>query len=952
VSDPPASTELARPVTQNDRTPWWSRDLVAIRRILDTDTEVGLTSQEAASRLVVEGPNELPDAPGPGPLKRLARQFRDPLVGLLLGAIAISMLAWWTDGADTTPVEPLVIAAIIVANAVIGFWQEGRAIGAVEALRSLTAAQSTVIRDGIAVDVPTRDLVPGDLVVLVEGDTVGFDGRLTVAASLEANEAALTGESLPASKSLEALDDRTDLADRSNMVFSGTSIVRGRGRAVVVATGSGTEVGRIATLLDSTTSEQSPLQRQVERLGRMLGMGVVALTGVVVGAIFVTSDIDTTSDAVAALLIAVSLAVAAVPEGLPAILTVVLALGVQRMSRRNAVVKRLVSVETLGSASVICTDKTGTLTRNEMTVVEIATASGSAAMTGSGYEPHGTLVPSRDEVVGEVEALLWAAGAANDASLTIGPEGRTGWSVGGDPTEAALLVAESKLGGADARVATSAREGELPFDADRKLMTTIDRIAEDLAPDAQPVFCGLVQFTKGAPDILLDRCTGERRRGDVAHLDEQRRARIRGVVDEFADRGLRTLAVAYRTHPSLPEPFDESFEQELVWLGLLGIADPPRTEVADVIAEATRAGVRIMMLTGDHPRTAASISGELGIESNGRIVTGAELAGFPCHDLDQIAELTGSANVFARVAPEHKLRIVQALQRDGHIVAMTGDGVNDAPALRQADIGVAMGRNGTDVSREAADMILLDDDFRTIVSAIREGRNIFADIRKFLRYLLGSNLGEVLVMVIGVLAAAPLGLKLAGDGLAVPLLATQILWINLLTDSALALALGVDPSVDDVMARPPRRLDDPIVDRPMWTSIAVVGISSALAGLIALDLELRGGVLGGDGDLTTARTMLFTTVVLAQIFNAFNSRSDSVSAFVKPFDNRLLWLAVVATVALQVAVVHLGVLNRAFDTTALDLRQWSICWALAGTVLLAVEVRKLLHRDRRALVPS
>jgi magnesium-transporting ATPase (P-type) len=952
MSEPPVATELAPPVARNDRTPWWSKDLVAIRVILDTDTETGLTSHEAASRLLVDGPNELPDAPRPGPLRRLARQFRDPLVGLLLGAIVISMLAWWTDGADTTPVEPIVIAAIILANAVIGFWQEGRAIGAVEALRSLTAARSTVVRDGIVTDVPTSDLVPGDLVVLVEGDTVGFDGRLSLAASLEANESALTGESLPASKSLEALDDPTDLAERSNMVFSGTSIVRGRGRAVVVATGTGTEVGRIATLLDSTTGEPSPLQRQIARLGRMLGMGVIALTGVVLGAIFVTSDIDSTSKAVEALLIAVSLAVAAVPEGLPAILTVVLALGVQRMSRRNAVVKRLVSVETLGSASVICTDKTGTLTRNEMTVVEIATASGSAAMTGSGYEPNGTLVPSRDEVVGEVEALLWAAGAANDASLTPGPEGGRGWSVGGDPTEAALLVAESKLRSADERLATSVRVGELPFDADRKLMTTIDRIAEARTPDAQPVFCGLVQFTKGAPDILLDRCTGERRRGDVAHLDEQRRARIKGVVDEFADRGLRTLAVAYRTHPSVPEPFDESFEHDLVWLGLLGIADPPRREVSDVIAEASRAGVRVIMLTGDHPRTAASIADELGIGSGGRIVTGAELAGVPDDTIDRIAEVTSAANVFARVAPEHKLRIVQALQRDGHIVAMTGDGVNDAPALRQADIGVAMGRNGTDVSREAADMILLDDDFRTIVSAIREGRNIFADIRKFLRYLLGSNLGEVLVMVIGVLAAAPLGLKLAGDGLAVPLLATQILWINLLTDSAMALALGVDPSVDDVMARPPRRLDDPIVDRPMWISIAVVGISSALAGLIALDLELRGGLLGGDGDLTTARTMLFTTVVLAQIFNAFNSRSDSVSAFVKPFDNRLLWLAVVATVALQVAVVHLGVLNRAFDTTALDLRQWSICWVLAATVLLAVEVRKLLHRERSALVPS
>jgi Ca2+-transporting ATPase len=918
----------------------WSIQADEVADLLEVDRENGLTEEIASERLARIGPNSLPRQDGPSLLRRFVSQFSDPLVGLLLVAIVVSLFAWWSRDGSGLPVEAIVIAAIVLANAVIGLWQEGKAVKAVEALRRLTSAKSSVVRDGRIASVATGSLVPGDIVVLAEGDIVGFDGRLVEAASLDVDEASLTGESVAVAKSTAALGEDVEVADRVNMVMSGTSVVRGRGRAIVVATGLRTEVGRIATLLDEAADEPTPLQRQVARLGRTLGFAVIALAGVVVASIFITSEVDTREEAFDALLVAVSLAVAAVPEGLPAIMTVVLALGVQRMSRRHAIVKRLLSVETLGSASVICTDKTGTLTRNEMTVVAVAVPTGIASVTGVGYRPDGELERATGVERGDVEQMLSAAAAASDATLTHTDED---WFVTGDPTEIALVVAATKVCGTRGRSAAPIRIDEIPFDSERKLMSVLVRWSDETL---DPVFRsdgGFVQFTKGAPDVLLDRCVSERSVGASHRLDEAGRDRIQGDVAAFALTGLRTMAVAAKIYRDRPAPFDPSMEADLEWLGVVGISDPPRAEAADVIARARQAGIRTVMITGDHPHTAAAIGSSVGLERVAAVVTGADLATIEWSDPVAVDSVTGSTDVFARVAPEHKLRLVEAFQRRGHIVAMTGDGVNDAPALRQADIGVAMGGIGTDVSREAADMVLTDDDFATIVTAIEEGRNIFADIRKFLRYLLASNAGEVLVMVIGVLAAGALGLRV-DDGLAVPLLATQILWINLVTDSALALALGVDPSVEEVMAQQPRRLSDPIVDGPMWVTIAVVGITTAIAGLVALDLELVGGLLGGDGDLATARTMLFTTVVLAQIFNAFNARSDRVSAFVKVFENRLLWAAAGGTMLLQVAVVHLGFLNRAFETVPLTLDRWMICWALASTVLAADEVRKWAAR--------
>jgi potassium/sodium efflux P-type ATPase len=768
---------------------------------------------------------------------------------------------------------------------------------------------------------------------------VAADARLVEAATLMVAEASLTGESEAVEKSSQPLDGPAALADRVNMVYHGTAVARGRGRAVVVGTGMTTEMGRIAEMLGAAEETETPLQVEVNRIGRALGIAVVVIAAVVVAAMLLTAEEVTGSNLVSILLVGVSLAVAAVPEGLPAILSVVLAIGVQRMARDNAIVKKLSSVETLGSASVVCTDKTGTLTKSEMTIVKLVTPSGEADVTGTGYRPEGEVVPlepGRDEEAfrEEVAFLLGGGSLANDSRLL--EEGGE-WRIQGDPTEAAFLVAEAKLGITDTRRARFERVREIPFSSDRKLMSTLERDAEREGR--------VTVVTKGAPDVLVPRCSRERVGGEVRPLSDDRRNEIAESVDRLADQALRTIAVAYRP---LPEEEagdgDESMEQDLVYLGTVGIIDPPRPEVKQAIISATEARVRVIMITGDHPRTAARIATELGIaDIPARVVSGDDIDG---SDDQGMTELVRSSSVYARVAPEHKLRIVHALRADGNIVAMTGDGVNDAPALKTADIGVAMGITGTDVSKEAADMILADDNFATIVTAIREGRGIFANIRRFLRFLLSSNIGEVFTMFFGVVLAGVIGLEDTA-GVAVPLLATQILWINLLTDTGPALAMGVEPPPDDVMLRPPRRLTDRVIDRPMWFGIFWVGLVMAVVTLLALDIALPGGLLEGSGDMTLARTMAFTTLVLAQLFNCFNARSEDQSAFRHLFTNRLLWAAVALSALLQVAVVHLSFMNQAFGTTPLSSRQWLTCLALASVVLWATEARKLVSRRSR-----
>jgi magnesium-transporting ATPase (P-type) len=918
----------------------WLAAAADVAAQLDTDPDKGLTTSEASARLAASGPNVLNATPPVPVWRKLLAQFVDPLVFLLIGAVVISLVMWVVEGASGVPYEALVIAVILVANAVLGYVQEARAEQAVAALQRMAAATSAVVRDGVERRIPAEEVVAGDVLVLAEGDAVSADARLVEAASLMVAEASLTGESEPVLKDVSTLTGDVTLGDRLNMVFSGTAVARGRGRAVVTATGMSTEMGRIADLLESTEEERTPLQQEIDLVGRWLGIAVIVIAVIVVAAILLTSDIRGAEDVADVLLVGVSLAVAAVPEGLPAVLSVVLALGVQRMARQNAIVKKLSSVETLGSASVICSDKTGTLTRNEMTIRKIVTGSGEIDVTGTGYRPDGELLVDGSPLDGgplaqEVRFVLGGGSLASDATLR---EEDGEWIVQGDPTEAAFLVAERKAGITEERDARFHRVGEVPFTSERKLMSTLQ------ADDANDGRVAVV--TKGAPDVLVARCTREQIGTDVRPLGDARRHEILATVDDLAAQALRTLAVAYRPlGGEVPDVPGEELERELIFAGVVGIIDPPRPEARVAIAEAHRAGVRVVMITGDHPATAARIAAELDIvEPGARAMTGA--------DLDRLGEAVDAAavrdvSVYARVAPEHKLDIVDALQADSNIVAMTGDGVNDAPALKSADIGIAMGITGTDVTKEAAKMILADDNFATIVAAVREGRGIFANIRKFLRYLLSSNAGEVLTMFLGVIGAGVIGLDEVGGAVAVPLLATQILWINLLTDSAPALAMGVDPPPDDVMSRPPRRMTDRIIDAEMQVGVLFVGLVMALASLLALDIGLPGGLVDGGGDIIHARTMAFTTLVLAQLFNCFNARSDRVSAFHHLFTNPLLWGAIALSLALQILVVYVPFLNTAFGTASLGADQWLLCVALASTVLWADELRKLVSRRAR-----
>lgn len=905
---------------------------------LDVDPARGLDVEVAAARLAADGPNELRAKP-PVPLwRRILAQFRDPLVTLLLVAMAISLVAWIFEGGHGAPIDVIVIGAIVVLNAAIGLVQEGRAEQAVAALARMTAATSTVLRGGQQRVIPSSELVRGDLLLLAEGDAVGADARLIQATGLKVQEASLTGESEAVEKDPAVIDRPVAVGDRANMVFKGTAVVHGVGRAVVTATGMNTQMGTIATLLDETQTDPSPLDREVATLTRMLGMVVLGIAAVVMVVLVLLNRPGSVSEAVEILLVGVSLAVAAVPEGLPAILSMVLAIGVQQLAARRAVMKDLHSVETLGSASVICSDKTGTLTRNEMTIRVIATASGEVELSGTGYSPEGEVLgdPAPAALL-EVTLTLAGGAVANNAGLARDDDGN--WGITGDPTEAAFLVAQHKVQGLVERVAAAERQAEVPFSSERKLMSVLAAHPELAAPRL---------ITKGAPDVLLERCVARRVGTEVVPLDDEARREITATVERLNSHGYRSLGVAYREVEALEVEVGPESEQGLVLVGVVGIIDPARDEARDAVAAAHRAGIRVVMITGDHPVTAARIAADLGIVAPGApALTGTDLDSL---DEQGFAEAVARVSVFARVAPEHKIRIVDALQRGGQVVAMTGDGVNDAPALKSADIGVAMGITGTEVTKEAGTMILGDDNFATIVAAVRQGRGIFDNIKKFMRYLLSSNMGEVVTVFLGIVLAGVIGLSdaAAGSSLAVPLLVAQILWINLVTDSGPALAMGVDPEDGDVMARPPRHPEDRIVDKAMWRRIVFTGVVMGLVTLFALDLSLPGGLVpGGTDSLETARTMAFTTLVFMQLFNAFNSRSEDRSAFNGLFSNGWLWLSVVVAALLQVAVVHVPLLQTAFGTVALDGHHWLLAIGLGSVVLWAEEIAKLVRRLRR-----
>ncbi|WP_296664880.1 cation-translocating P-type ATPase [Demequina sp.] len=907
--------------------------IAEVASAVSTDAANGLTTTEAAARLERDGPNRLDQERRVPAWRRLVSQLADPLIYLLMAAVAISLVAWWAEGRDGVPYDVIVIAVVIVANAILGFVQERRSETAVAALQRMAAARASVLRDGGVAQVLALELVVGDVLVLAEGDAVAADARVT-ASSLEVAEASLTGESVPVAKAADALPESAPLGDRSSMVYAGTAVTRGTGRAIVTATGMDTETGRIATMLDQTEAEPTPLQREIARLSRALGIGVLTIAAIVVASVLLTRDISGTADVVEVLLLGVALAVAAVPEGLPAVMSVVLALGVQRMARRNAIVKELSSVEALGSASVICSDKTGTLTQNRMTLARLVTSSGETVDS-----------LGRDPSAHEARRALELAVLANDARDNgAGSESR----FEGDPTEVAFLAAAARMG-IEPRFD---RRGAVPFSAERRRMSAVG-VAEgeaDADADADAEREVTVLAVKGAPDVLLARCDRRLVGRTVEPLDDAGCAWAQEAVARLSGAGMRTLAVAMRDVPAGAEAA-EDLEHGLVLVAIAGLEDPPRSSARQAVADAQGAGIRVVMITGDHPATAAAIAADLGIASSPGtpVLTGADLEDM---DDDRLRREAPAVAVYARVAPEHKLRIVDALQAGGAVVAMTGDGVNDAPALRSADIGVAMGQGGTEVAREAAAMILTDDRFATIVEAVREGRGILDNVKRFLRYMLASNLGEVLAVFLGVVGAGVLGLMGPSGAAFVPLLATQILWVNLLTDLGPALAISAEPYADDLMARRPRRPDQPLIDRRMWVGMAWTAAWMAAATLITMDLFLPGGLIEGSSDVDTARTAGFTVLVIAHLTNAFSARSETQTIAHRLGENPWLWGAVALSLALQIAVVHVPVLQRAFSTAPLTPAQWGACTAIALVVPIAIEARKAVLRGRDRSRPS
>ncbi len=931
---------------------------------LGTGVESGLSASEAAARLAQDGPNELTHTAGKRAWQILLAQFTNLLVILLIVAAVVSFFLG--DAKDA-----IAIVAIIVLNALLGFRQEYNAERAMAALKKLSAPHIKVRRGGVVEEVDARDLVRGDIVLLEAGNLVPADCRLSTAASLKVQEAALTGESEAVEKSVDALGEgELAVGDRHNMVHMGTIVTYGRGEGVVTSAGMDTELGRVATLLQETEDDPTPLTSKIEHLGKVLVwvalglIALVALVGVMRGdewkIVFMT---------------AVSMAVAAVPEGLPAVVTIALALGAKRMLARQALIRNLPAVETLGSVTAICTDKTGTLTQNVMTVTRVALPDGELSIAPSGPVDLG------DDVRGDVLLCLGAAALASDAVLKPRANADESWKALGDPTEGALVVAAARLGmERSALEATLPRYGEAPFDSDRKRMSVALRPGCPLLAGVPGNALGLrgetqasagcggastsvegavgeflatcfgsdgeagqsVVFAKGAVGSILDVCTHIRRDGKAIALDAGERSRVLGLMERAASDGVRVLGIAYRVDDAeMEHPGASDLERDLVFLGMTGMIDPLRDDVKMSVAECQAAGIRPVMITGDHPAMAGYIARELEMPAGDSVVTGLQIAGMSDLELEAAAE---KACVFARVSPEDKLRIVDALQARGEIASMTGDGVNDAPALKSADIGVAMGITGTDVAKEASDMVLLDDRYATIVAAVREGRVIFDNICRFIRFILASNAGELLVMLL-----APL------FGLPLPLFPVQILWMNLVTDGLPALALGVEDAESDVMLRPPRDPKAPIIDWKMgrsilWVGLLIAGISLVVGkhfypGAAGESVAVSHGHHGGEAAVW--QTMLFTAMVLAQLFLALAVRSSRESLFkIGLFSNRPMIAALIVTVILHLGVIYVPVMQSFFKTTALSLPQLAICVGAGFIVFVAVEIEKLILRVR------
>ncbi|MCK6566249.1 MAG: ATPase [Chloroflexi bacterium] len=867
-------------------------------------SETGLSAKEAEARLAKFGLNEIQAARRISPWEILFEQFKNALILILLGATAISFFL----GHGT---ESIVIAVIVLFAVGLGFAQEYRAERAIEALRQMAAPTATVLRDGIEVKTPAREVVPGDVAILHTGDRIPADGRIIESINLQIEEAALTGESVPVEKHTDALPTQDmPVGDRKNMVYAGTAATYGRGRALIVATGMQTEFGKIAQLLQTVESSKTPLQQNLDKVG-----SVLARAAFVVVAIIVALGLLRGQPFIEMLIFGIALAVAVVPEALPAVVTISLAIGVQKMVKRHALIRRLPAVETLGSTSVICSDKTGTLTKDEMTVRKLFAAGQVFDVSGSGYSPVGGFSingGTKTEPSDELKQMLAAAALASDATIMKDETGNeeNDWDIKGDPTEGALVVAAAKAGlKKEALDETYPRIQEIPFTSESKRMTTLHKNGR-----------GTVAHTKGAPEIILDNCDSLLTSGGVKKLDDATRKQVMETAREFANQALRVLGVA-----SKPDAALESAQVGMTFLGLAGMIDPPRPEAKEAIAICESAGIRPVMITGDHPLTAQAVARELGLLKNGRVVTGAELDDISDEDFKREVE---TIDVYARVSPAHKLRVVTALQANQHIVAMTGDGVNDAPALKKADIGIAMGITGTDVTKEAAAMTLTDDNFASIVAAVEEGRGVFGNIKKYLMYLLSSNIGEIGLMA----GSALLGLPL-------PLTAVQILYVNLATDGLPALALSVDPAEKDLMKRKPRNQKTGIFTRPVVALMLAGGIWSTI-----INLGLFIWAINSGRSIEEAMTMTFVSLVLVQFFKAYNFRSDRHSIFNRPFENKWLNTAILWEAVLLLLIVYIPALHEPFNTFSLPLVDWLIIGALSLTISPVLEFVKWMER--------
>ena len=882
-------------------------------RVLESDLQKGLGGEEAKKRLIKNGLNQLKGKKGISPFVVFIGQFKDFLVWILIVAALVSgLLKEWVDA--------LAIIAIVILNALLGFIQEYRAERSLAALKKLSKPVSKVIRDGLSIVVPSSNLVIGDVIEVEAGDSLPADGRLLwLSANFGVLESSLTGEATPIKKTTEALKEKVlPLADRANMVYMGSSVTSGKAKALIVQTGMMTELGKIAVMVDEILHEPTPLQKKLEEFGKW----IVGICSVMVGIVFLLGFLRG-GKMVEVFLTSVSLAVAAIPEGLSAVVTIALALGVRRMVKRHALIRKLPSVETLGCTTVICSDKTGTLTKNEMTAQKVFAGWQTFEVTGIGYAPAGEFLLDKQQIkAGEYPELakLLQCGVLCNGSQLINESGS--YKVTGDPTEGALLVIAGKAGMTKEKLEKEyIFADELPFDSDRKKMTIIRRHGEET-----------IAFVKGAPDVLLNDCNNIEEKGITRKLTEQDRAYIAKNNGELADGAMRVLAVAYRMLDKNLKEFDvKNIEKELTFAGLVAMMDPPREEVKKAIEDCKSAGIKTVMITGDHKNTAVAIARVLGIYNDGSFaVSGVELD--ELND-EELFKKVKNISVYARVSPAHKLRVVRAWRKNGEVVAMTGDGVNDAPALKEADIGIAMGITGTDVTKEVSDMVVTDDNFASIVSAVREGRGIYDNIQKFIHYLLSCNAGEILVM----LAASLIGI-------AAPLLPVQILWVNLVTDGLSALALGVDPVDPNIMKRPSRRPAEAVVTKERAIYILVQGSFIAFCSLLAFFFVLyieKGG-------LDRARTAAFIVLAVSQLFHSFNCRSMTESLFkLGVFTNKKLILAAFISFLLMMLAVYVPSLQKVFKTVPLGLFDWLLVIGISSFPLWAVELWKIILRKRQ-----